>query len=34
MSKFQEDMIFKNISDEEIQILLEIVGKESENVNI
>ncbi len=34
MSKFQEDMIFKNISEEEIQILLEIVGKESENVNI
>ena len=34
MTEFQEDMLFKNVSEEDIQILLEILEKESESANI
>ena len=33
MTEFQEDMLFKNVSEEDIQILLEILEKESESRN-
>ena len=29
MAEFQEDMLFKNVSDEDASILLEIMGKKS-----
>ena len=34
MTEFQEDMLFKNVSEEDIQILLEILEKESDSANI
>ena len=34
MVEFQEDMIFKNVSDEDASILLEILGIESEKVKV
>ena len=34
MTEFQEDMLFKNVSEEDIQILLEILEKESNSANI
>ena len=34
MAEFQEDMIFKNVSDEDASILLEILGIESEKVKV
>ena len=34
MTVFQEDMIFKNIAEEDVQTLLEIFGKESETAKI
>ena len=34
MAEFQEDMIFKNVSDEDVSILLEILGIESEKVKV
>lgn len=34
MSKFQEDMLFKNVSDEDARIFLDIIGKKSETVKI
>lgn len=34
MSQFQEDMIFKNVSDEDARILLDIIGKKSKKVKI
>ena len=34
MSGFQEDMIFKNVTDEDAKILLDIIGKKSKKVKI
>ncbi|WP_407381518.1 hypothetical protein [Methanobrevibacter sp.] len=34
MTEFQEDMLFKNISEKDIQTLLEILGKESKTAKI
>ena len=34
MVEFQEDMIFKNVSDDDASILLEILGIESEKVKV
>ena len=34
MSQFQEDMIFKNVGDEDARILLDIIGKKSKKVKI
>ena len=34
MSEFQEDMIFKNVTDEDARILLDIIGKKSKTVKI
>lgn len=34
MSEFQEDMIFKNVNDEDARILLDIMGKKSKKVKI
>lgn len=34
MSQFQEDMIFKNVGEEDARILLDIIGKKSKKVKI
>lgn len=34
MSEFQEDMIFKNVNDNDARILLDIFGKKSKTVKI
>ena len=34
MAEFQEDMLFKNIADEDASILLEIIGKKSKKVKV
>ena len=34
MAEFQEDMIFKNVSDEDVSILLEIMGIKSKTVKV
>ena len=34
MTEFQEDMLFKNVSEEDVSILLEILGKESKSVKL
>ena len=34
MADFQEDMLFKNVSDEDAGILLEIIGKKSERTKV
>lgn len=34
MAEFQEDMLFKNVADEDAHILLEIMGIQSENVKL
>lgn len=34
MSEFQEDMIFKNVNEEDARILLDIIGKKSKKVKI
>lgn len=34
MSQFQEDMIFKNVGEEDARILLDILGKKSKKVKI
>ena len=34
MSEFNEDMIFKNVSDEDARVLLDIIGKKSDKVKI
>lgn len=34
MAEFQEDMLFKNVSDEDASILLDIMGIKSKNVNV
>lgn len=34
MSQYQEDMIFKNVGDEDARILLDIIGKKSKKVKI
>ena len=34
MAEFQEDMLFKNVSDEDASILLEILGKKSKRTKV
>ncbi|MEE0934327.1 MAG: hypothetical protein U0L42_01510 [Methanobrevibacter sp.] len=34
MAEFQEDMLFKNVSDEDVSILLEILGKKSKRTKV
>ena len=34
MAEFQEDMLFKNVSDEDACILLDIMGKRSERTKV
>ena len=34
MAEFQEDMLFKNVSDKDASILLDILGKKSERVKV
>ena len=34
MAEFQEDMLFKNVSDEDASILLDIMGIKSKKVNV
>ncbi|WP_296877564.1 hypothetical protein [uncultured Methanobrevibacter sp.] len=34
MADFQEDMLFKNVSDEDAGILLEIIGKKSKRTKV
>ncbi len=34
MAEFQEDMLFKNVSDEDASILLGFLGKKSKKVNV
>ena len=34
MTEFQEDMLFKNVSDEDANILLEIIGKKSKRTKV
>ena len=34
MAEFQEDMLFKNVADEDAIILLEIMGIKAENVKV
>ncbi len=33
MAEFQEDMLFKNVSDEDAGILIELLGKKSKKVS-
>ena len=34
MAEFQEDILFKNVSDEDASILLEIIGKKSKRTRV
>ena len=34
MAEFQEDMLFKNVADEDASILLEILGKKSKRTKV
>ena len=34
MAEFHEDMIFKNVNDEDARILLDIIGKKTKKVKI
>ncbi len=34
MAEFQEDLLFKNVSDEDASVLLDIIGKRSKMVKV
>ena len=34
MAEFQEDLLFKNVSDEYASVLLDIIGKRSKRVKV